>query len=251
MLTSQRKQLILDLLKQNGQVVAKHLSQQWNLSEDTIRRDLRDLARDGLVLRVHGGALPASPAVANLAVRSGISIEQKAALGRAGAALVQRGQVVAIDGGTTSVQLVRHLPRDLPFTVVTHSPSIAVELMDHPSIEVLLIGGRLFRHSMVSVGSAAIEAIERIRVDIFFMGATGIHPKTGATTGDFEEAAVKRALSRQSAETIVLASPEKLNAASPYLIVPIGELSGLVVESWVSEEVLAPFREQGLSIYRA
>src|SRR5262245_8575033 len=227
MLTKQRKQLILHKLSQDGQVIAKQLSLELGLSEDTIRRDLRELAEEGLLLRVHGGALPSSPANVNFAAREQLGSETKAAIGRAAAAMVQRNQVVILDGGTTTRELARRLPSTLRATVVTHSPTIAMELVDHAQIEVILIGGRLFKHSVVAVGAAAIEAISQIRADTFFMGVTGIHPEFGLSTGDLEEAHIKRALSAAAADTIVLASSEKLNAASPYVIMPVREASGI------------------------
>src|SRR5947208_4258610 len=109
MLTWQRKQHILKRLKRDGQVVAKTLSQELDLSEDTIRRDLRELAQDGQLLRVHGGALPASPAVVDFAGRKRLAPDAKVAIGRTAARMVQPGQVVIIDGGTTAVQMARHL----------------------------------------------------------------------------------------------------------------------------------------------
>jgi DeoR/GlpR family transcriptional regulator of sugar metabolism len=252
MLTSQRKHHILEVLKRDGQIVAKTLSADLGLSEDTIRRDLRELARDGLLQRVHGGALPASPAVVDYAARQQLAPREKIAIGRAAAAMVQRGQVVILDGGTTTLQLARHLPSELDATVVTHSPSIAVELVDHhPHVEVVLIGGRLFKHSVVAVGAAAIEAIRRIRADIYFMGVTGIHPEAGLTTGDLEEAHIKRALCESAAETIVLVSAEKLGAASPYGIAPLSEISGIVVESGVPAEALVPYERMGIAVTRA
>jgi DeoR/GlpR family transcriptional regulator of sugar metabolism len=251
MLTSQRKHHILEMLKRDGQIVAKALSADLGLSEDTIRRDLRELARDGLLQRVHGGALPASPAVVDYAGREQIAPREKVAIGRAAAAMVQRGQVVILDGGTTTLQLARHLPSELEATVVTHSPSIAVELVAHPHVEVVLIGGRLFKHSVVAVGAAAIEAIRRIRADVYFMGVTGIHPEAGLTTGDLEEAHIKRALCESAAETIVLVSAEKLGAASPYGIAPLGEISGIVVESSVPAEALRPYEQMGITVTRA
>src|SRR5215213_5276064 len=159
MLNKQRKQYILDILKRDGQIVAKSLSEELGLSEDTIRRDLRDLAQEGLLQRVHGGALPASPAVVDFPQRQQIATEAKCQLGRTAAQMIQPGQVVILDGGTTAVQIARHLPPTLSATIVTHSPSVAVELASHPRVEVILIGGRLFKHSVVAVGAAAIEAL--------------------------------------------------------------------------------------------
>ncbi len=251
MLTSQRKQHILDVLKREGQVIAKTLSQELGLSEDTIRRDLRELAQEGLLQRVHGGALPVSPALANFAGREDILQEEKVAIGKAAARLIKNRQVVILDGGTTAVQVARHLDRNLQATIVTHSARTALELVNHPEIEIVLIGGRLFKHSIVSVGAAAIESISHIRADVYFMGVTGIHPEAGLSTGDLEEAYVKLALSRQSAETIVLASHEKLGAASPYVVTSLNDISGLIVEQSVSEESLFPYRELGLSIIKA
>lgn len=248
MLPNERRQLILDRLRQDGRVIAKDISHELDVSEDTIRRDLRELAQEGLLQRVHGGALPASPAIADFAEREAIGPEEKVAIGRAAAALVEPGQVVILDGGTTAVQVARHLPPTLRATVVTHSARTAVELVSHPTVEVILIGGKLFKHSIVSVGAAAIEAIQQIRADLFFMGATGIHPEVGLSTGDYEEAQVKGALSRQAADTFVLASQEKLGAASPYIIAPLTEVSGLVVSSAADEGALQPMRAIGLSI---
>lgn len=251
MLTTHRKQQILSLLKQNGQVVAKEVSQRMGVSEDTIRRDLREMAQEGLLQRVHGGALPASPAIADFAGRELLRHEGKIAIGIAAAAMIQPGQLIILDGGTTSRELARHLPLELQITVATHSPTIALELIQHLSIEVILIGGRLFKHSVVSVGAAAIETISQIHADTFFMGVTGVHPQTGLTTGDYEEAAVKRALSRAAAETIVLASSEKLNAASPYKIVGLEEVSGLITERTADDAQIRPYQEIGIAVTRA
>lgn len=229
MLTTQRKQLILERLRQSGQIVAKALSEELGISEDTVRRDLRELAAAGLLQRVHGGALPASAATGNLQVREQLAPEEKRALGRAGAALVQPGQVVILDGGTTSLQVVQHLPLQLQATVVTHSPTVAAALAAHTGIEVLVLGGRLFRHSMVNVGATVVEAAAQLRADLYLMGVTGVHAEAGLTTGDFEEAAVKRALHRRAAETVVLASSDKLGAASAFTVAPLTALAGLVV----------------------
>lgn len=251
MLTQQRKQLILDKLRQDGRIVAATLSESLGLSEDTIRRDLRALAAAGLLQRVHGGALPASPAAANFAVRSSLEVSGKQAIARAAAAMVQPGQVVFIDGGTSCQQVALHLPHSLRATVVTHSPTIALALVEHPLVEVLLVGGRFYKHSVVAVGAAAVEAIGRVHADLFFMGASGVSASVGLSTGDMEEALVKRAMMAHAAETWVLASAEKLNAASPYVIAACSEATGLIVEHGTAEKATAAFAAQGLVIVRA
>lgn len=251
MLTSQRRQYLLDLLQRDGQIVAKQVSQELGVSEDTIRRDLRDLAQEGRLQRVHGGALPASPAVVNFAGRETLAQDDKQMIGRAAAGLITEGQVVFVDGGTTAVQLARSLPRTLRATVVTHSARIAVELVAHPTVEVVLIGGRLFKHSIVSVGAVALEAISHIRADAYFMGVTGVHPEEGLTTGDLEEAYVKQALCNRAAETYVLASTEKLGAVSQYRVAALSAVTGLIVTQAVVEDALSPYRDQGLQIVRA
>ncbi|HEX6773257.1 MAG TPA: DeoR/GlpR family DNA-binding transcription regulator [Acidobacteriaceae bacterium] len=248
MLTKQRKQELLAILRRTGQVIAKDVSQSMNVSEDTIRRDLRELAQEGLLQRVHGGALPASPAMADFAGRESIAPKGKVAIGRAAAKMIQPGQVIILDGGTTARELARHIPLDLGATVVTHSPTIAFELLHHEKIEVIVIGGRLYKHSVVAVGAAAIEAIAQLHADTYFMGVTGVQPKAGLTTGDFEEAAVKRALSNAAADTFVLASSEKINAASPYAVVGLDEISGIITERTVKAACLRPFHKLKIPI---
>lgn len=248
MLTTHRKQLILDTLKRDGQVIAKELSQQFGLSEDTIRRDLRELAEQGLLQRVHGGALPASPSVVDLAGRKLLATDAKLAIAKAAVKLIQPRQVIILDGGTTTQELVKQLPIDFELTVITHSPTIAVALIDHPKIDVIMLGGKLFKHSMVNIGAAAIEAISHIRADIYFMGVTGIHASLGLSTGDLEEAHIKRALCAAAAETIVMAAADKINAASRYIISPTTAISTLVTQVNIDEIILNSFAELGISV---
>ena len=214
-----------------------------------VRRDLRELARDGALQRVHGGALPASPAVQNLEKRQAVSTAEKTAIGRAAAALIRPGQVVFIDGGTTAVQLARQIDPGLRATLVTHSPLVAAELADHAA-EVILIGGRLFRHSMVATGTMAMEAIARIRAELFFLGVTGIHAELGLTTGDAEEAAIKRAFIAAAAETVVLASPEKLGAASAFLVAPVSEVATIMTTQDVDPAALRAYERLGPTVMR-
>jgi len=251
MLTRQRKNLVLDRLARDGRIVARALAAELALSEDTIRRDLRELAAAGQLQRVHGGALPAAPADADLVARADSASASKRAVGRAAAALVEPDQVIIVDGGTTALQLVAHLPVDRPLTVVTHSPSIAVALAAHRAVRVVMIGGQLYRHSMVNVGASAVEAMAHVRADRFFMGVTGLDPEAGLSTGDLEEAHVKRALSRRAAETVVLASAEKLNVASSYVVMPLDEASGVVIDAGAPAPLVASLKRAGLEVHRA
>jgi DeoR/GlpR family transcriptional regulator of sugar metabolism len=250
MLTQQRKQYLLEILAQEGRIIAKTCAAKLGLSEDTIRRDLRALARDGLLIRVHGGAMPASSAVQSIHARRSISVPEKLAIARTAAAMIQPGQVVFLDGGTTAVQLARHIDRKLKATIVTHSPMVAAELGDH-ALDVHCIGGRLFKHSMVSIGATAIEAVHRIRADVYFAGVTGIHPEIGLTTGDAEEAAIKRAMAEASADVIVPASPEKLGAVSPFVISPASVMSTLIVHETTAEPAFSTFLSMEIEIIRA
>lgn len=250
MLTRQRKHYILQTLQREGQVLAKPLSEALGVSEDTVRRDLRELAREGALQRVHGGALPASPAIVDLGAREQLSPEAKQALGRAAAALVEPGQVVFIDGGTTTLQMVRALPADLRATVVTHSPVIAAELVRHPTIELVLVGGRVFKHSGVAVGAAALQAIREIHADTYFMGVTGLHVSHGLSTGDLEEAHIKRALIESAADTVVLLTADKLGVASPYVIAPVRAVSTVLLHGDVPAAPLAALRRAGVRVSR-
>jgi DeoR/GlpR family transcriptional regulator of sugar metabolism len=101
---------------------------------------------------------------------------------------------VILDGGSTTLEVARRLPAELVATVVTHSPTVAAALVEHPRVEIFLIGGRVFKHSAVASGAAAVEAAAGVNADLFLLGVTGIHPHAGLTTGDSDEAAMKRAL---------------------------------------------------------
>ncbi len=251
MLTRQRHQWILERLARDGQVLAKALAEEMQTSEDTIRRDLRELAREGRLQRVHGGALPASVALGSLALRQTVAPDIKARLAAQALRLVQNGQVLLLDGGTTCTALARQLPPELTVTVVTHSPEVAVALAAHPRAEIILLGGRLFRHSMVNVGAMTVEAARQVQADWFFLGVTGVHPQVGLSTGDAEEAAIKRALMARAADTVVMASPEKLGAASPWVIAPADEISHLIVPQETPADTLAAWAQLPVQLIRA
>lgn len=228
MLTSHRRALLAERLAAEGRIIATETAADLGLSEDTIRRDLREMAAEGLLLRVHGGALPLSPTHKPFATRSTMAADEKHRLATAAVPLIRSGMVVFIDGGTTHQALARCLSADLACTIVTHSPAFAAALEGHPRIDIILIGGRIFRHSMVAAGPIAEQAISRIRADLCLLGVTGLHPETGLTTGDPEEAALKRTIIGCAAEVAVLATTDKLGTTSPWGIAPLAALGTLV-----------------------
>lgn len=229
MLAAARKDLLLERLRIHGRIVAKEIAAELGLSEDSIRRDLRELDAAGLAVRVYGGALPASPAVADYAARTSLAPESKRRVAAAAVALIEPGATVILDGGTTTLAMVSALPRSLRATIITHSPTIAAALLEHEA-DVFLIGGQIFKHSAVACGAAAVEAAGKIGADLFFLGVTGIHPTAGLTTGDAEEAAMKRALSARAAETYVLGSEEKIGAASRFAVLALGDVAAVLTD---------------------
>lgn len=251
MLTQERKAHLLAILKQDGKIEAKKVASQLGLSDDTIRRDLRELAAAGKLQRVHGGALPTSPAEGSLRTRSSIATESKQRIGKKAAQLIKPDQIVILDGGTTTLQLIKHWPKDQKNTVVTHSPTVAVALEPYTSINVIMLGGVLFRHSMVNIGAATVDAMAHIRADSYFMGVTGVDTVAGLSTGDLEEAHIKNALSTRAADTFVLASSEKLQVASPYVVMALKRASGIVLDRTTPKPLTRQMRKAGLDVYLA
>lgn len=250
MLTAERRQYILETLQRDGKVLATELSGALSVSEDTIRRDLRELADAGLLQRVHGGALPPSPATASYAARQQQAPIAKAAIAQAAVQLVRPGQTIILDGGTTTLQVAQRLPPNLRATIITNSPPIAVALAEHPGVEVILLGGRLYKHSLVTVGAATVEALQRMRADLCMLGICSLDIEAGISTPDYEEAQVKRAMIASAAEVAALASAEKLGTAVPYIVGPITELSYLVTERAIPDETLASYRARGITVIR-
>lgn len=251
MLAAQRRAYLLTCLQTDGKVVAKEVAAQLGLSEDSVRRDLRELAAAGLCQRVYGGALRTSPAVASYDTRISVAPDSKRRVAARAAALIEPGSAVILDGGTTTLNVVRALPADLDATVITHSPTIAAALVEHRRVDVFLLGGRLFKHSAVTCGAAAVEAAHTISADLFLLGVTGVHPTHGLTTGDADEAAMKRILARRAAETYVLASAEKIGTASRYQVLPLTEITGLITDAPPADQTIAALTDQGVAIVPA
>ncbi|CAA9476172.1 MAG: hypothetical protein AVDCRST_MAG38-1682 [uncultured Solirubrobacteraceae bacterium] len=250
LLSAERRQAILSALARDGKVLAAQLVDELGVSEDTVRRDLRELAAQGLVQRVHGGALPPAPQASSFTHRRDTRSSVKAALARAAVAILGDARVIFLDGSTTNLELAHQLPSEPPRTVFTNSPPIAAALADHPSAEVVVIGGRLDKRAQVTTGSAAVDFVRSIRADACVIGICALHPELGLTADDLEEAQVKRAMAESSADVIALATADKLRAGSPYLVAPVSELTHLVAETAAGDELLDPYRALGVSVTR-
>ena len=249
MLTAERRQAILTRLERDGKVVASELVAALGVSEDTVRRDLRELAAGGHVQRVHGGALPPPPPNATFAQRLEVAPEAKAHLAEAALPLLEGANVLLLDGGTTALELARRLPADRACTVLTNAPPVAAALAAHPRAEVVLIGGRLLKDSQVTVGAAAVDALRQVRADACVLGVCSVHPELGVSTTDHDEAHVKRAMVAASAEVIALATAEKLHTAGPWVVAPLADVTHLVTDA--GEELTAAYAAAGVSVVRA
>jgi DeoR/GlpR family transcriptional regulator of sugar metabolism len=251
MLAAERRDVLMARLRTDGKVVAKEIAAVLGVTEDMIRRDLRELAAAGLCQRVYGGALPVSPAAADYATRTTVATSSKERVAAAAADLIRPGSTVLLDGGTTALAVTAALPGDLSATIVTHSPTVAAALVTHPAVDVYVLGGRLFKHSAVTCGAATAEAALRVSADVFLLGVTGVHQEAGLTTGDADEAAMKRTLAARAAETYVLASAEKIGTASPFTVLPPAGVTGIVTDADPDHPALRALREAGVAIIPA
>jgi DeoR/GlpR family transcriptional regulator of sugar metabolism len=249
MLTAERRQVILSRLERDGKVVASELVEAFGVSEDTVRRDLRELAAAGQVQRVHGGALLSPGAAASFVQRLSIAPDAKAHLAEAALPLLATANVVLLDGGTTALELARRLPPERDCTVLTNAPPVAAALASHPNVEVVLIGGRLLKDSQVTVGSATVDALRQVRADACVLGICSLHPELGVTATDQDEAHVKRAMVEASAEVIALATADKLRTASPWLVAPLADVTYLVTDA--GEDLTAEYAAAGVSVVHA
>ncbi len=248
LLTDERRERILDALRREGKVLATDLSRALGVSDDTIRRDLDALAEAGLLRRVYGGALRRAPVNEDYTARQAEGATAKNAIARATATLIRPGQVVILDGGTTVLAVARHLPRDLEATVITTSPPIAVALAEHRGIEVITIGGRLYRYALVNVGASTVAGLREVRADVCVLGVLALHLDVGLSVIDREEAAVKRAMMEASADVVAPAPAEKLGTVAPFIVGPTAAVTHLVTEAAVSEDTLDPYRALGLTV---
>jgi DeoR/GlpR family transcriptional regulator of sugar metabolism len=248
MLTAERRRYIVDRLQRDGKIVAGDLSLELGVSDDTIRRDLRELAQAGMLLRVHGGALPRSPSTSNYSAREQEQPAAKAAIARRAAELMKPGQVVILDAGTTMLQVAQHIPADLSATIVTNSPAIAVALAEHPNLEIVVAGGRFNTTSRAAIGAATVRAYEGIHADLCFLGLAGLHPEAGLSILSYEEVFVKQAMIAGAERVAAVMTGDKLGTVAPYIVAPAAALTDLVTDRAAQPSALVELRATGMKV---
>lgn len=248
MLKHERQQYILERLTEQGKVELGALSVALQISEDTVRRDVDELQRQGLLSKVRGGALPSSPIPDAFGARERHDAAAKQDIARKARTLIRDGQLIFVDAGTTVTWLARTLASARCLTVVTNSLPAANVLLEYPGIEVRLAGGLLHAPYRVTLGSDTIDFFRQVRADICFLGAYGLHPEVGLTVASAEEAAVKRAMIRSAAHVVALVTPEKFGTAEQYVVCQAEAIHTLVTADTVALTTKNVYSNLGITV---
>lgn len=248
MLKRERQTLILNELQEFKKVLSSDLSVKLNVSEDTIRRDLKELASEGKLLKVHGGAMITSQNLYSYRENEIYDHDKKVIMARKALELIEDNDVLIIGGGTTNLELVSLMPPDLGVTVFTYSLPIAMRLSEHPKIEVILFGGKLMKRAQVTIGLDMIQYISRMRADACFLGSSGVDADTGLMEIDWEVSQLKRAIVSVSDKVVVLSTSEKIDTKQRFLVCGLEKINTLITEIDPDEVRLASYRKRGVQV---
>lgn len=256
--TDKRAKQILHLLLREGKASVDALMGSLGASPASIRRDLARLEKQGLVHRTHGGAMLAGngPSVyeafrfdASFAVREDRFAAEKQRIARAASALVQDDETIGLAAGTTTTLVARQLVHRKNLHIVTNAVNIGMELSSNARVHTTLTGGSLpWAGAFSLVGPAAIESLAAVIMNRLFLGATGVDPERGLTVIQPEEAAVFRAMARQSQMRIVVADSSKAGHVSPAVVCTAKEIDILITDTAIPEDIAARFREKGVRV---
>ncbi|RFS15758.1 DeoR/GlpR family DNA-binding transcription regulator [Emticicia sp. C21] len=249
MLKEERQTLILEKLATDKKINFTDLSKFLNVSYDSIRRDIIELEDKGLLKKVHGGAvinsyLPyVSDAKKGLTSSDEINILFKKAL-----TLFENHQTIIMDGGTTNFFMAQQLPKMLEATIVTNSPALAMVLNDHPSLEVILLGGSYFKRYQITLGSEVYHQLDHINADYYFIGINGIDPNEGLSIRNYEESLIKQKMMRSAKKTVCCVIEEKLHLQEAYKICDFSAVDYLITNLSPMDEALNGFQGKGVEI---
>jgi DeoR/GlpR family transcriptional regulator of sugar metabolism len=242
LLKKERQLQIIRQINLHNKVLSSDLSLELNVSEDTIRRDLNELALEDKIIKVHGGALSKSFNFTATQEET-YSFEEKQIIARKTLSLIKDGMTILTSGGTTIRAIANLLPETLNATFFTISPLIALELSEHPNIEVILLGGKLSNSSKISVGGDVVAKIQEIKADLCILGINGFDNE-GISDSDYEVVQVKKAMVRASKQVAAPTISEKLNSSLRLKVCELSEVDFLITELAPDHKSLAIF--QGL-----
>lgn len=247
MLKKERQAYILHQINLHNKVLSSDLSQEMQVSEDTIRRDLNELSELGKLMKVHGGALSRSFRHSFQPVDV-YSLASKGRIAEKAVSLIKDGMFVTTTGGTTIIELARRLPEALHATFFTGSLPAAFEYMNHPNIEVIVIGDRLSKSSQITVGGEAIARIRQIKADLCFLGTNAIDLSNGITDNDWEVVQLKKAMIDAANKVVSLSISEKINTTQRIKVCDAKDIDILVTELDPCDPMLEPYKQEGIEI---
>jgi len=247
MLKRERQSFILRQVNLHNKVLSSDLSQEMQVSEDTIRRDLNELSDDGKIIKVHGGALSKS---FHLSLKSSnvYSLDEKKTIAQKASQLIRDEMFVLTTGGTTIIELAKALPSELSATFITVSLPVAYEYIHHPNIEVIFIGDKISKSAQISIGGEAISKIRQIRADLCFLGTNAIDVNNGLTDSDWEVVQIKKAMIESSEKVVSLAISEKLNTTQRIKICDLNDIDVLITELDCDNDLLKPYHKADIKI---
>ncbi|HMI61356.1 MAG TPA: DeoR/GlpR family DNA-binding transcription regulator [Puia sp.] len=248
MLKQERQAYILHQIDLHNQVLSANLSLDLNVSEDTVRRDLQELADGGKIIKVHGGALSLSFSDFHSPSRHIYAHAQKKLIAKKAIQLIGKDMFVMTTGGTTLIELAKALPQSLKATFISGSIPVVMEYTYHPNIDVILIGDKVAKNSKITVGGDAIARIKQIKADLCFLGVNAIDAENGITDNDWDVVQIKKAMIESSQKVICLSIAEKINTFQPILVSPIEDIDVLITELPPDDPLLEPYRKKGIAI---
>jgi DeoR/GlpR family transcriptional regulator of sugar metabolism len=248
MLKKERQALILREINIHNKVILTDLSTKLEVSEDTVRRDLQELAEAGKIIKVRGGALSKSYHVYSYKENEIYAYQEKTIIARKAITLLRDGMLVLISGGSTNLELARILPADLRITFLTNSLSTAMQLQEHPNSETIFLGGLLSKTTGIAVGGEVVRTLHDIKPDLCLMGVNGIDATEGLTENDFEVVTIKKAMLESSKKIAALTIAEKLDSVQNLRVCKLDHLDYLITELDPAKEELAKYRELGIEL---
>ena len=240
--------MILREVSIHNKVMHADLSEQLNVSEDTIRRDLQELDEEELLVKVRGGAISKSFHVYSYKESQIYAFQEKTVIASKAISLILDGMLVLISGGTTNLEVARILPPDLKATFFTVSLPTALQLADHPNCETIFLGGRISSSAQISTGGEVVRRMMDIRPDLCLLGANSVDATRGVTDSEWDVVEVKQTMVKVSKKTAALAISEKLNTSQKMKVCGMEDIDYLITERDPNDLFLAPYAKAGLKI---